>query len=95
MCEQKGAAATFYPTNPENSGATAVRLRDDSSVFNAELEGILLALKKCLALTKADKKFIIYTDSSLQLKACGDNPFDPKTSGVFFKPSKNYHYKVK
>ena len=43
-CNQKVAAATFYPTYPDNSGAN--RLRDGSSIFNAELEGILLALKK-------------------------------------------------
>ena len=41
-CEQKVAAATFYPKDPNNS--VAVRLGDGSSVFNAELEGILLAL---------------------------------------------------
>ena len=35
-CEQKVAAATFYPKDPENSGA--VRLRDGSFVFNAELD---------------------------------------------------------
>ena len=59
-CEQKVAATTFHFKDPDNSGA--VRLRDGSSVFNVELDGILLAIKKFLALIKSYKKFIIYTD---------------------------------
>ena len=35
-CEQKVAAATFYPKDPEHFGA--VRLRDGSFVFNAQLD---------------------------------------------------------
>ena len=46
-CEEKITAATFYP---KNSGA--VLLRDGGSVFNAELESILLVQMKFLALTK-------------------------------------------
>ena len=60
-CEKKVAAATFYPKDPDNSGA--FRLIDGSSVVNAELEGIHLALKKFLTLTKTNKKSIIYTHS--------------------------------
>ena len=43
-CEQKVAAAAFYPEDRDDPGMT--RLRDGSSVFNAELEGLHLALKK-------------------------------------------------
>ena len=53
-------AATCYPKDPENSGA--ILLRDGSSVFNAELEGILLALEKCSTFTNINKEVIIYTD---------------------------------
>ena len=56
-CEQKVAAATFYPEDPDNPGA--IRLRDGSSVFNPKLDGILLALKKFSTLTKTYKKLII------------------------------------
>ena len=42
--EHKVAAAAFFTKDPDNPKIT--RLRDGSSVFNAELEGILLSLKK-------------------------------------------------
>ena len=51
-------AATLCPKDPDSPGI--IRLHDGSCVFNAELEGILLALKKFLILTKASKKFIIF-----------------------------------
>ena len=58
------ALVIFFSTDihkdPDNPKTT--RLRDGSSVFNAELEGILLALKKFLTLSQP-KNFIIYTDS--------------------------------
>ena len=60
-CEQKMAAAAFYPVDPDEPRTT--RLRDGSSVFNAELEGLHLALKKFLTLYKSRKNFIVYTDS--------------------------------
>ena len=60
-CEQKVATAIFYPKDTENS--RAVRFQDGYSVFNAELEGILLALKNFPSLTKINETFIIYTDS--------------------------------
>ena len=41
--EQKVAAAAFYPEYPDDPGTT--RLRDGSSIFNAELVGLHLALK--------------------------------------------------
>ena len=55
------AAAAFYPEDPDDPRTT--RLRDGSSVFNAELEGLHLALKKFLTLYKSRKNFIVYTDS--------------------------------
>ena len=55
------AAAAFYPEDPDEPRTT--RLRDGSSVFNAELEGLHLALKKFLTLYKSRKNFIVYTDS--------------------------------
>ena len=57
--EHKVAAAAFFTKDPDNPKTT--RLRDGSSVFNAELEGMLLALKKFLTLSQP-KNFIIYTD---------------------------------
>ena len=50
-CEQKVAAIVFYPGDLDDPGI--IRLRDGSSVFNAELEGILSALKKFLTLSKS------------------------------------------
>ena len=58
--EHKVAAAAFFTKDPDNPKTT--RLRDGSSVINAELEGKLLSLKKCLNLPQF-KNFIIYTDS--------------------------------
>ena len=55
------AAAAFYPEDPDEPRTT--RLRDGSSIFNAELEGLHLALKKFLTLYKSRKNFIVYTDS--------------------------------
>ena len=72
-CEQKVAAAAFFPEDPDDPGTT--RLRDGSSVFNAELEGLHLPLKKFFNLSKSRKNFIVYTDSfsaveSLRGKNC-------------------------
>ena len=48
-CEYKAAAAAFYTQMPNDCGA--VRLRDGSSVFSAEMEGLQLALQKFKGLT--------------------------------------------
>ena len=60
-CEQKVAAAAFYPKDPDDPGT--IRLRDGSSAFNAELKGIHPALNTFLTLTKTNKNFILHTDS--------------------------------
>ena len=52
--EHKVAAAAFFAKDPDNPKIT--RLRDGSSVFNAELEGILLCLKKFLTLPQSNVK---------------------------------------
>ena len=83
-CEQKVAAGTFYPKEPENSGA--VRLRDGSSVFNTELEGILLALKNFSTLTKTNKKFIIYTDSFSAVEILGGKNLSIQKHQRFLQP---------
>ena len=59
--EHKASAAAFF-TKDFTDNPKITRLRDGSSVFNAELEGILLFLKKFLTLSQP-KNFIIYTDS--------------------------------
>ncbi|GFS08185.1 RNA-directed DNA polymerase from transposon X-element [Elysia marginata] len=55
---EKVAAASFYPKDPDEPDQT--RLNDDSTVFNAELEGISLALK---FKRKRFLRSVIYTDS--------------------------------
>ena len=59
-CEQKVAA--------DNS--LALQLREGSFVFNAELEGILLALKKFTALRKTIRFLPFTLAVFLLLKAC-------------------------
>ena len=81
-CEQKVAAATFYPIYPDDPGTTW--LRGGSSVFNAYLEGILLALKKFLTLTKTNKKFIIYTDSLSAFESLQGETFWTKNIKRFY-----------
>ena len=81
-CEQKVAAVTFYPEDPDGPGT--IRLRDGSSVFNAELESILLALKKFSTLTKTDKKFIIYTDSLSAVESLQGRTFRTKNIKCFY-----------
>ena len=49
--EHKVAAAAFFIKDPDNPKITC--WRDGSSVFNAELEGILLSLKKFLTLPQS------------------------------------------
>ena len=81
-CEQKVAAATFYPKDPKNS--EAVWLREGSSVFNTELEGILLALKKFSTSTKTNKKFIIYPDSFSAVQSLRGKIFPSKNIKRFY-----------
>ena len=81
-CEQKVAAATFYPKDPDDP--RTIRLREGSSVFNAELEGMLLALKKFLILTKTYKKFIIYTDSFSAVESLRGKTFRTKNIKRFY-----------
>ena len=50
-CEQRVAAGTFYFKELDNSGAVR------PPVFKAKLDGILLALNKCLALTKQKEMY--------------------------------------
>ena len=70
--EHKVAAAAFFTKDPDNPKTT--RLRDGSSVFNAELEGILLALKKFLTLSQP-KNFILYTDSLSAVESLRNKTF--------------------
>ena len=75
------AAAAFYPKDPGDP--RTIRLRD-GSVFNAELEGIHLALKKFLTLTKTNKNFIIYTDSFSAVETLQGKNFRTKNIKRFY-----------
>ena len=79
--EHKVAAAAFFTKDPDNPKTT--RLRDGSSVFNAELEGILLALKKFLTLSQP-KNFIIYTDSLSAVESLRNKTFKTKNVKRFY-----------
>ena len=79
--EHKVAAAAFFTKDPDNPKTT--RLRDGSSVFNAELEGILLALKKFLTLSQP-KNFIIYTDSLSAVEGLRNKTFKTKNVKHFY-----------
>ena len=81
-CEQKVAAAAFYPEDPDDPGI--IRLRDGSSVFNAELEGLHLALKKFLTLYKSRKNFIVYTDSFSAVESLRGKSFRAKNVKRFY-----------
>ena len=81
-CEQKVAAAAFYPEDPDNPGI--ICLRDCSSVFNAELEGIPLALKKFLNLSKSTQNFVIYTDSFPAVESLRGKHFQNKNVKRFY-----------
>ena len=59
--DEKVAAASFCPKHPNRS--QSIRLRDNSSVFNAELQGILLAVKGFKPLTYKYDNLVLYTDS--------------------------------
>ena len=79
--EHKVAAAAIFTKDPDNPKIT--RLRDGSSVFNAELEGILLSLKKFLTLPQF-KNFIIYTDSLSAVESLRCKTFKTKNVKRFY-----------
>ena len=56
---------------------------DGSSVFNAELEGILLTIKKFLTLPQY-KRFIIYTDSLSAVESLRNKTFKTKNVKRFY-----------
>ncbi|GFR64126.1 Pol-like protein [Elysia marginata] len=62
---EKVAAASFYPKDPDKQEQT--RFNYDSTVFNAELEGISLALKYFKR--KRILRSVIYTDSLSAIQA--------------------------
>ncbi|GFO26432.1 Pol-like protein [Plakobranchus ocellatus] len=71
--EEKVAAAAYFPEHPDRSKAT--RLRDGTSVFSAELEGIALALTEIRKLSKYHKNVVIYSDSLSALRAIQSKNF--------------------
>ena len=79
--EHKVEAAAFFTKDPDNPKIT--RLRDGSSVFNAELEGILLSLQNFLALSQP-KNFIIYTDSLSAVESLRCKTFKTKNVKRFY-----------
>ena len=81
-CEQKVAAAAFYPEDPDDPGTT--RLRDGSSVFNAELEDLHLTLKKFVTMYKSRKNFIVYTDSFSAVESLRGKSFRTKNVKRFY-----------
>ena len=72
--DAKVSAACFIPNEPNNPLST--RLRGDSSIFNAELQGVLLG--KIKKMSKSHKKFVIYTDSLSALLAIQNRNFRSK-----------------
>ena len=77
----KLAAAAFFTKDPDNP--KTARLRDGSSVFNAELEGILLTIKKFLTLQQF-KNFVIYTDSLSAVESLRCKTFKTKNVKRFY-----------
>ena len=82
-CEQKVAAAAFYMKDPDDPGIT--RLRDGSSVFSAELEGLHLAPKKFLTMYKYRKSFIVYTVSFSAVESLRGKNFRTKNIKRFLQ----------
>lgn len=77
---EKVASSTYYPAHP--NCPDTIRLMDDSSVFNAELEGILSAIKYI----KKEKiyKSVIYTDSLSAIQAIQSKIFkNPNIVHIF------------
>ncbi|GFR61062.1 RNA-directed DNA polymerase from mobile element jockey [Elysia marginata] len=71
---EKVAAASFYPKDPDKPDKT--RLNDDSTIFNAELEGISLALKYFQR--KRILRSVMYTDSLSAIQALQGKIFKNK-----------------
>ena len=90
--DAKVSAACFIPSDPSNPLST--RLRDDSSIFNAELQGILLALGKIKHMSKSHKQFVIYTDSLSALLAIQNRNFKSKNVRRVFNMIKGISSKV-
>ena len=66
-------AAAYFPKTPEEP--LKMRLAENSSVFSAELVGIILALKKVKQLEKEIKNFVIMTDGLSALQSLANpNP---------------------
>ena len=74
--DDKVGAAAHFPSHPDRP--SAVRLRDTSSVFNAELEGILLALRRFKTVARHRKYFVIFTDSLSATQAVREKNFKNK-----------------
>ena len=79
--EHKVAAAAFFTKDADNP--KTARLRDGSSVFNAELEGILLTIKKFVTLPQY-KRFIIYTDNLSAVESLRNKNFKTKNVKRFY-----------
>ena len=76
--EEKTGAAIYCPSDPDK--CCQIRLKDNTSVFNAELEGFLMALKTLNRHQKSN--LVLYTDSLSALQALL-NPV--KANGVVHK----------
>ncbi len=63
--EEKTGAAVYCPRDPDKS--CQIRLKDNTSVFNAELEGFLMALKTINPKTK--QNHVIFSDSLSALQS--------------------------
>ena len=79
--EHKVAAAAFFTKDPDDPKTS--RLGDGSSVFNAELEGIPLIIKKFLTLPQY-KRFVIYTDSLSAIESLRNKTFKTKNVKRFY-----------
>ena len=86
------AAAAFYPEDPDDP--RIMRLQDGSSVFNAELEGLHLALKKFLTLYKSKKNLIVYNDSFPAVESLRGKSFRAKNTKPFYNLLKKLPTKV-
>ena len=86
------AGAAFYPEDPDDPGI--IRLRDGPSVFNAELEGILLAIKKFLILSKSKENFMISTDSFSAVESLRGKNFQTKNVKRFYNLRKKLPLQV-
>ena len=71
--DKKVGAAAFFPKAPDES--KKIRLPENSSIFSAELVGIILALRKVKELEGKIKNFVIMTDGLSALQSLANpNP---------------------